>query len=53
MTTKTESRFPIGLTLAAAIALAILIGLGIWQIQRLAWKQDLLARVAADRKSVV
>ena len=47
MTTKTASRFPIGLTLAAAIALAILIGLGIWQIQRLAWKQDLLARVAA------
>ena len=47
MTTKTASRFPIGLTLAAAIALAILIGLGVWQIQRLAWKQDLLARVVA------
>jgi surfeit locus 1 family protein len=40
-------RFPIGLTLAALIALAVLVGLGAWQIQRLAWKQALLARIAA------
>ncbi|MFZ5671221.1 MAG: SURF1 family protein [Pseudomonadota bacterium] len=40
-------RFPLGLTLAAAAALAILCGLGAWQLQRLAWKQDLLARIAA------
>ena len=40
-------RFPIGLTVATAIAFAILIGLGTWQVQRLQWKQDLLARIAA------
>ena len=39
-------RFPIGLTVAAAMGLAILLGLGVWQLQRLAWKRDLLARVA-------
>lgn len=40
-------RFPIGLTIATTIAFAILIGLGTWQVRRLAWKEDLLARVAA------
>jgi surfeit locus 1 family protein len=40
-------RFPIGLTLAAAVALVVLIGLGVWQLRRLAWKADLLARIAA------
>lgn len=40
-------RFPIGLTIATAVALAILVGLGVWQVQRLAWKEALLARVAA------
>jgi surfeit locus 1 family protein len=40
-------KVPIGLTLATAIALAILIGLGVWQVQRMAWKQDLLTRIAA------
>ena len=40
-------RFPIGLTAAAAIALAVLVGLGVWQMKRLAWKQDLLARIAS------
>jgi surfeit locus 1 family protein len=38
--------FPVGLTVAAAIGLAILISLGVWQVQRLAWKRDLLAHVA-------
>ncbi|HLZ85029.1 MAG TPA: SURF1 family cytochrome oxidase biogenesis protein [Caulobacteraceae bacterium] len=42
-------RFPVGLTLVAGLAFAILIGLGVWQLRRLAWKQDLLARVAALR----
>lgn len=41
-------RFPIGLTLAAAIGIAILIALGVWQVQRLHWKEDLLARIAAS-----
>lgn len=34
------------MTVASAIALAILIGLGIWQLQRLKWKEALLASVA-------
>jgi surfeit locus 1 family protein len=40
-------RLPLGLTAAVLIALAILIGLGLWQVQRLTWKQDLLDRIAA------
>jgi len=39
--------FPVGLTVAAALGLAVLLGLGAWQLKRLAWKQDLLARIAA------
>jgi surfeit locus 1 family protein len=39
--------FPIGLTVATAIALAILLGLGVWQLQRLKWKEGLLAHIAA------
>lgn len=39
--------FPFGLTLATVIGLAILIGLGVWQMQRLKWKEGLLAHVAA------
>lgn len=42
-----RGRFPIGLTLATAVSLVILIGLGTWQLQRLAWKDDVLARIAA------
>jgi surfeit locus 1 family protein len=38
---------PIGQTIAVAIALAILVGLGSWQLQRLKWKEGLLARIAA------
>lgn len=44
---RTEPRFPIGLTVATAISLAILVGLGTWQLQRLAWKEDVVARIAA------
>jgi surfeit locus 1 family protein len=39
--------FPIGLTLVTLVAMAILIGLGVWQVQRLHWKTHLLAEVAA------
>ncbi len=42
-------RFPLGLTLASVLAFAVLVGLGAWQLQRLAWKQALLARIAALR----
>lgn len=40
-------RLPVGLTLSTLVALAILVVLGSWQVQRLAWKRDLLDRVAA------
>lgn len=33
------------------IALAILLSLGTWQLQRLAWKRDLLARIASAKAS--
>ncbi|MGR7996311.1 MULTISPECIES: SURF1 family protein [unclassified Xanthobacter] len=33
--------------LAVGVALAVLIGLGTWQLQRRAWKEDLLAQVEA------
>lgn len=42
-----RGRFPVGLTIATAISLAILVTLGTWQLQRLAWKTDLIARIAA------
>jgi len=41
-------RFPVGLTLAAVFGLAVLIGLGAWQLWwRLPEKEHLLARIAA------
>jgi surfeit locus 1 family protein len=42
---RKRAGFPIGLTVATAIAFAILCGLGNWQLQRLHWKEDLLARI--------
>lgn len=45
---KPPSRgFPVGLTAASLVAMAILIGLGLWQLQRLKWKEGLLAHIAA------
>lgn len=44
-----RARFPIGLTLSTLVALIILLGLGTWQLQRLAWKQEVLARIEATR----
>lgn len=38
--------------LSAILVLAALIGLGIWQVQRLAWKKDLIARVDARLTAV-
>src|SRR5262245_60187156 len=34
-------------TLATLVGLAVLIGLGTWQMERKRWKEDLLARIAA------
>lgn len=45
--TEAPRRFPVGLTIAVAVSLIILLGLGAWQLQRLAWKHGVLARVAA------
>jgi len=36
-----------GFTFAALIMVAILIGLGVWQLQRLKWKEGLIATVSA------
>ncbi|MBC8012690.1 MAG: SURF1 family protein [Methyloceanibacter sp.] len=40
----------VGLTAAMLAALALLIGLGLWQLQRLHWKQGLLAQIEARTK---
>lgn len=45
--TAPRKAFPLGLTIATLIAAGILVWLGSWQMQRLAWKIDLLARIAA------
>jgi len=42
-----RARFAVVPALATAIGVAILIGLGVWQIQRLHWKEALLAHIAA------
>jgi surfeit locus 1 family protein len=34
-------------TLATAVAFAILVSLGLWQVQRLAWKETIIARIEA------
>lgn len=40
-------RFPWGLTIASAVVFVLLILLGGWQVQRLQWKQGLIAAAAA------
>lgn len=40
-----KAGFPVGLTLAALILFVGLCALGVWQVERLAWKRDLIARV--------
>lgn len=39
--------FPWVVLVTAGVALAVLLALGTWQVQRLAWKQDLLATIDA------
>ncbi|NEX93543.1 SURF1 family cytochrome oxidase biogenesis protein [Caulobacter sp. 17J65-9] len=46
-TSKGDRSFPVVLTVFTAVALAILVALGMWQVQRRAWKEDLLARIEA------
>lgn len=45
--TDPRRRFPVVLTLFTAVAFAILCGFGVWQVQRMQWKRDLLARIEA------
>lgn len=40
------------LSVFALLAFLILVGLGAWQVQRLGWKRDLLAEVAAARTAM-
>ena len=42
-----RERFPIVLTLIVLVMLAILAALGVWQLQRLKWKENLLRQIAA------
>lgn len=47
MTQSATPRFPIVLTLAAAAVLGLLLTLGVWQAQRLTWKEGLIAQAEA------
>ena len=40
-----------GLHIAALVGIAILLGLGTWQMQRLAWKEGLIAAIETRMKS--
>ncbi len=40
-------RFPWGLTVVCVLAFALLCGLGAWQVQRMQWKNGLIARAEA------
>ena len=41
-------RLPLGPTLLVLIAVPVMIGLGLWQLERRDWKEALLARLAAN-----
>ncbi|MFL6765897.1 MAG: SURF1 family cytochrome oxidase biogenesis protein, partial [Sphingomicrobium sp.] len=43
-------RVPVLPTLFVAAAVAVMIGLGVWQLQRAKWKEALLARYAAAER---
>jgi surfeit locus 1 family protein len=45
--TKTRPRFALLPLIVVVIGVVILLGLGVWQVQRLQWKTRLLARIAA------
>ena len=49
--TRKRSRSLVVLSVLAAIGFAILISLGVWQVQRLEWKEALIARVEAGLKA--
>ncbi len=43
-------RIPLVSTLVVAGAITVLVGLGVWQLKRAVWKEELLARFAAAEK---
>jgi surfeit locus 1 family protein len=45
--TPPRVRFPVWLTLASAVVFVVCLGLGVWQVQRWQWKQQVLAQIAA------
>lgn len=47
MTVAARPRFPIILTVAAVLVLGALLTLGVWQVQRLQWKLDLIGKSEA------
>lgn len=46
MTSDQPRRFPWVLTVLVAVGVAVLVALGTWQVQRMQWKQDLIAQAA-------
>lgn len=47
MSEHRTARFPWGLTIVSLLAFVLLVSLGVWQVQRLQWKQGLIARAEA------
>jgi surfeit locus 1 family protein len=49
--TRAEPRpgFPIGLTIGTVMVLVLLLTLGVWQVQRLQWKEGLIDQAAATQ----
>ena len=47
MTDAARPRFPWILTVVCALALVILLSLGVWQVQRLQWKEGLIREAEA------
>ncbi|MFA4893457.1 SURF1 family protein [Brevundimonas sp.] len=51
MTTEAiRSRFPWGLTIVCTLAFILLVLLGVWQVQRMQWKEGLIAEAGAAAK---
>ncbi len=51
MTSAARPRFPVVLTVLAVVLLGVLLALGVWQVQRMQWKEGLIAgaEAAADK----